>query len=328
MEDDHGHREEPSLTRSLAAATLDGEMGATSAEGRPVPCGSTDVTVRWLLDTPAIRVTLYRCHAVDRGIGEDRAPPDHCIVFPHHGAFAFHEGRRPVLVDALSVLFLNGNTVYRSSHPLGCGDFGSALVPDPEVLAEALAEHLPRALERPDTPFRGPQVLADGRLALAKRLFVRDLLLGLLAPDEAQEIALLILDRTAASLGERGVRRREGAGRELTEAARALIHESVSQRLCLPELARRLGVSVFHLCRTFKRGTGMTVCGYHKELRLREAVAEVQRPGARITEIALDAGFSSHSHFTGAFREALGLTPSAARDGSSATEVLRLLDCR
>jgi AraC-like DNA-binding protein len=32
-----------------------------------------------------------------------------------------------------------------------------------------------------------------------------------------------------------------------------------------------------------------------------------------LTRLALDLGYSSHSHFTASFRRAFGLTPSAAR---------------
>jgi AraC-like DNA-binding protein len=50
---------------------------------------------------------------------------------------------------------------------------------------------------------------------------------------------------------------------------------------------------------------------YRTELRLRHALERLLERREHITQIALDLGFSSHSHFTAAFRRAFGLTPSA-----------------
>jgi AraC-like DNA-binding protein len=37
-----------------------------------------------------------------------------------------------------------------------------------------------------------------------------------------------------------------------------------------------------------------------------------------LTELALDLGYSSHSHFTDAFRREFGVSPAAFRAGASA----------
>jgi transcriptional regulator GlxA family with amidase domain len=52
---------------------------------------------------------------------------------------------------------------------------------------------------------------------------------------------------------------------------------------------------------------------YRQDLRLRwslEGVIESRRP---LVDIALDAGFSSHSHFTSSFRRQFAETPSRVR---------------
>jgi AraC-like DNA-binding protein len=51
---------------------------------------------------------------------------------------------------------------------------------------------------------------------------------------------------------------------------------------------------------------------YRNDVRLRlslEAVLE----GGDLSQIALESGFSSHSHFTAAFRAHFGVTPSTTR---------------
>jgi AraC family transcriptional regulator len=95
---------------------------------------------------------------------------------------------------------------------------------------------------------------------------------------------------------------------------------------------------VFHLARVFKARTGFSLHAYRTQLRLRAALERVaprhgagpalrlrsgQAPrrgsghGGRdvdLIDIALDLGFSSHSHFTEAFRRNFGTTPSAVRN--------------
>jgi AraC family transcriptional regulator len=71
-------------------------------------------------------------------------------------------------------------------------------------------------------------------------------------------------------------------------------------------------VSVFHLCRTFRAVTGQTIHAYRTQLRLRAALERVEY-ASDLSAVALDLGFSSHSHFTAAFRRAFGVTPSGVR---------------
>ncbi len=90
-----------------------------------------------------------------------------------------------------------------------------------------------------------------------------------------------------------------------------MIAVHASGRLRVAEIARRLGCSVFHLSRTFRRVQGRTLTAYRAEVRLEQAIARLRHdPGADLTDVALACGYSSHSHFTAAFRKALGLTPS------------------
>jgi AraC-like DNA-binding protein len=73
---------------------------------------------------------------------------------------------------------------------------------------------------------------------------------------------------------------------------------------------------VFHLARIFKSRTGFSLHAYRNQLRLRSALERLREPNVDLTGIALDLGFSSHSHFTETFRRAFGKTPSAVRDNS------------
>jgi AraC family transcriptional regulator len=82
--------------------------------------------------------------------------------------------------------------------------------------------------------------------------------------------------------------------------------------LPLRALAVVAGSSPYQLCRDFRALTGMTITRYRHALRLRLALDRL--PGCNdLTDLALDLGYSSHSHFTYAFRDHFGVTPSGYR---------------
>jgi AraC-like DNA-binding protein len=100
-------------------------------------------------------------------------------------------------------------------------------------------------------------------------------------------------------------------GQSLAADARALVARHFNEPLSLSRLAAHLGCSPFHLCRAFRAVTGTTLHAYQTDLRLRAALEAIES-GRKLTDVALDAGFSSHSHFTHTFHRAFGVPPSRA----------------
>jgi len=93
------------------------------------------------------------------------------------------------------------------------------------------------------------------------------------------------------------------------EAAKQLLADRYRELVGLDQLTRTLGTSAAHLCRCFKQQTGVTIHRYLTRLRLREALNRIDACRGELTDLALDLGFSSHSHFTAAFRREFGLPP-------------------
>jgi AraC-like DNA-binding protein len=100
---------------------------------------------------------------------------------------------------------------------------------------------------------------------------------------------------------------------ELVDAARAHLAAHYTTKETLNDVARTLGCSVFHLCRVFRKHTGMTLHEYRQQLRVRQALETVTCGSADLLEVALGLGYSGHSHFTAAFRDAFGAPPSVLR---------------
>jgi AraC-like DNA-binding protein len=129
-------------------------------------------------------------------------------------------------------------------------------------------------------------------------------------PLAGEELSLAIL---VASLGD--PRRVAIHDTDCVRKAKAILHESEEPRLTLTDIASEVGVSSIHLTQAFKRSEGVPLYRYQTQLRLGRALAELPERDD-ITDLALDLGFSSHSHFTASFRSAFGVTPSAYRAGA------------
>src|SRR5262249_411627 len=84
----------------------------------------------------------------------------------------------------------------------------------------------------------------------------------------------------------------------------------------LSDVADAVGASSTYLTDVFSRFEGVSLHRYVTQLRLARALVELPEAGD-LTSLALDLGFSSHSHFTLAFRRAFGCTPSTFRARSN-----------
>ncbi len=81
----------------------------------------------------------------------------------------------------------------------------------------------------------------------------------------------------------------------------------------LEELATEIGVSRRHFFRAFKQSTGKTPHAFLAENRLNRAADLLRTTDLSATEISLECGFSSSSHFTYAFRRHFNASPLAFR---------------
>jgi AraC family transcriptional regulator len=87
----------------------------------------------------------------------------------------------------------------------------------------------------------------------------------------------------------------------------------LDDELSLESLAQESGYSRVHFVRMFRAATGRSPHNYLLNLRIERARELLSNPALSLTDIALDCGFSSHSHLTRVFRQFLGVTPSECR---------------
>jgi AraC family transcriptional regulator len=91
------------------------------------------------------------------------------------------------------------------------------------------------------------------------------------------------------------------------------IQQHLDEPLRLDGLAAIACFSSFHFHRVFRGMVGESVKEYIRRLRLERAASQLKTSKEPVTQIALDAGYSSHEAFTRAFNAWFGTSPSGFR---------------
>jgi AraC family transcriptional regulator len=267
----------------------------------------SDTAVHPLLDTPTVKVRDVYCGGHGHSVEECATTTQ--LVFPYRGVYVRHLGDDQAVADANQVLFFNASEGYRVSHPVAGGDASLTLV----VNEATLRELAPRPLLHTDTMiFRQHRLRIDPTaqaLVMQLRHALRE---GIVEPLEAETIALTLLRRTLKS----GTPRASFARRRLVDRAKLVLASDLARRWTLAEIAAEVGGgSPVYLTQVFRQVEGVPLYRYQLRLRLARAL-DLLAQYDDLTALSFDLGFSSHSHFTAAFREMYGRSPSRFRQSA------------
>lgn len=169
----------------------------------------------------------------------------------------------------------------------------------PLPLAESLGRH---TLEF-ERPLQQAPELA-GELAQAVELCLSG---DVLLRERGEERVTLLLGRIACGAGVRLAVSRD-AGPDAVRRLQELLAAQLDNTPSLAEMASELGLSKFHLLRSFQRHTGLSPRQWAMQLRTRRALG-LLRQGIPVGEVAHALGFADQSHLTRHFRAAYGLPP-------------------
>ncbi|MFP2902347.1 helix-turn-helix transcriptional regulator [Corallococcus sp. 4LFB] len=114
-------------------------------------------------------------------------------------------------------------------------------------------------------------------------------------------------DRQRAGLPARGDR---GARRRTVGRVRALLAARLSANFSLATLAQEARCSPFHLMRLFQAETGLSLRAYRRQLRVLTALQRLAEGERDLARLALELGFSHHSHLSLSVRQVLGSSPA------------------
>lgn len=281
------------------------------APGRLNRSGIACERITRLVHTPRVSVLEHRC---SEAAPLQALPPPNVFSWPALGfvrrglAMIEIAGRR-IYADPTQLVIFGAETAYRVSH-VGCGEGACAVTlhfcpePTPHLFGEPRPNHLAPRTDAPIWLQRTPAMNAS-----LNRIVV-------LSRDGENKHRILALCQSLLD----DARNRIGAGGATSFVPppatvlrlKELFASEYVRSPGLERLAEIAGVSKYHLCRSFRRETGMTVSEYRMRLRIGEAMAQAAG-SASFARLSQELGFSSQSHFGAAFRKHTGLTPSAFR---------------
>ena len=299
-----------------------------------MPGGNDELlTFRTLYDSPMIGVRDYIC----RDTSCRRSPEEHSdtnsITLLRHGAFSKHFGRLQATADVNQAMFFSKDTVYQVSHPVDHGDRGTSFTVAQSILTDIVRELDPGVDDHPNRPFPFLTGPCEPEVFRRHRAFVMRLEAAVLEPLEplwADVTGLqLMADVLEAAFVRHGIKRRRRATTnadhaERTEAAKAYLAARMADNVSLDEVAAAVNASPFNFARIFQQQTGLPIHRYLTLLRLRASLERIAVADADLTTIALDLGFSSHSHFSDVFRREFGETPSEFRKNLSGKRISQM----
>ena len=273
----------------------------------------TEFTVDSLLKTPTVTVRDVYCRGSFPHPSAEEHATDTQLVFPYRGVYVRHLGRDEAVAEANQVLFFNADEGYRVSHPVPGGDASLTLI----LRKLHMDELAPRALLRDSAPlaFRCQRLRIDARAQALMALIRHSLRENVAEPLEAECLALTLAQR---ALGPRTTHAAgASAGRQrLVDRAKLVMATDLARRWTLAEIAAEVrGGSPVYLTQVFQQVEGLPLYRYQLRLRLARAL-DLLGQYEDLTALSLDLGFSSHSHFSAAFRAAYGRTPSEFRQAA------------
>ena len=266
----------------------------------------SEFTVQSLLKTPSVRVRDVYCRGSCRHQSAEECAGTTQLVFPYRGVYVRHMGRDEAVAEANQVLFFNAAEPYRVSHPVPGGDASLTLIVDEPLLRELTPPGLLRDSET--VTFRRQRLRIDPRAQALVALLRHSLREKIAEPLEAEGLALTLVRR---SLGPRTTHAAGASfGRQrLVDRAKLVLASDPARRWTLAEIAAELRASPVYLTQVFQQVEGVPLYRYQLRLRLARAL-DLLAQYEDLTALGLDLGFSSHSHFSAAFRSIYGRSPS------------------
>jgi len=266
----------------------------------------SEFDVHSLLKSPTVTIRDTYCRGTCRYESSEECTLTTQLIFPYRGVYVRHVGQNQAVAEANQVLFFNAMEGYRVSHPVSGGDASVTLVVEESQLHELAPPSLLQDGAR--VRFCQRRLRVDARTQALVALLRHSLREKVAEPLEAEALALTLVQR---SLGPRTARAPASTyGRQrLVDRIKLVLTSDLARRWTLEEIAAEVHGSPVYLTQVFQQVEGLPLYRYQLRLRLSRAL-DLLGEYDDLTSLGLDLGFSSHSHFTSAFRQLYGHTPS------------------
>lgn len=278
-----------------------------------------ELTASQLLSTRTLDLHDVICRGECRHRSAEECSDSTRLVFPYRGVYVRHLCHSDTVAEANQVLFFNGGESYRVSHPVEGGDACLSLTIEEPLLRELASKRLLRS--GGGLSFSVPRLRIDPRAQALVALLRHTLSRKMAETLEAETLILTLVRRTLGEApGSRQTGSRQGSHaprasrvrQKLVDRAKLVISSDLSRRWTLAEIAAEVGGSPVYLTQVFQQLEGVPLYRYQVRLRLARAL-DLLDQFEDLSSLGLHLGFSSHSHFSSAFRQAYGRTPAEFR---------------
>jgi len=324
-----GHGYEPNLVfDNMLFQRYDYPSDGLDFSGGAVSLAPRSHNPRLFHSTSSVTITDVTCRAPRSGYGPERYASGTHVMFVRDGAFVRDGGRvsgRGVTATAGTALFFNAGEAFRVSHPSSRGDVSTTLALAPSTVRDIVRQYSPADSDSDPCFYPLTHAAVPPELLLQLHLLRLELRKEVTSLDSLQveEISLSLVAAVVASafrarqnvnLGKSDKGRRR---REIAESIKEALVKNPFAPTSLDDLATYFELSPFHLSRMFTAEVGVSIHRYLLGLRLAASLERLSDSPATLASIALDAGFSSPSHFSTAFRNAFGANPASVRRSAS-----------
>ena len=295
--------------RDMGAARLSKSSGFDTAKWEP------GYRVHWRYADDRFAVADWRCDGSSSPTPPSEETTRHFEINLHRRGWHVRSvARQRYFIDPLHHSLWPAGSGFRLSHNTAHRQAATLLFVDEALLEEALATvdranvAALRRLRALPAHWRSSELTTCHARLLATRCD---------DPLAIEERSLTLIRRVVAeAAGSRDSALRGLPLRRIAaiDDARSYILSRYREALSLSSIAAACGVAPSTLCEHFPRAVGMSVWRYVQHLRLQDAALALSEGAVDLGRLALDLGFSSHSHFAQAFRAHFGATPSQFRD--------------
>ncbi len=269
-----------------------------------------------LYHSESLAIGVFDCPREHLSFQDSGPTAEDIVVFPRYPVYIKHTGKREVLANHQVVTLYNKGQTYQRQPVAAYGDYSVWFHFPREILVAAM-EEVGQANSKMDSqPFVEVCRVSNRATFLKERLLYQylkqcDQPSALLVEDAALQLLGQLFSTDELQWIDRKARKNTVCRhQDMVAHCLALLTQGLDQRLTLSELSTQIGTTPFHLSRVFKSQTGQSIHQYLLQLRLRNAVDAIfEQPKQRLTDIAMNLGFATPSHFAQSFRYHFGMSP-------------------
>ncbi len=231
----------------------------------------------------------------------------YCINVIDKGAQRFYRSGGSHLAPQDSIVLVNADQVHDGEKATDDGWSYRAMYPTPEMLSDISIEFQNR---RKDAPWFPSAVVCDPYMANK----LRQLFTLLQNSDNSLERETHYLNTITELISRHGKQNQSLAklGKEplAVQRTREYMDGYFADNISIQQLADFVQLSPFYLARLFHKVVGLPPHAYQVQRRVNHAKKLIKQD-LKLSDVAVDCGFTDQSHLNRNFKKTLGVTPGA-----------------